>query len=234
MDTRGSSLGRMFCAAWLAASAGAWGHSYENYAGHDAGLCKPADPRSTGALSCSDPLANPCYSGQHCELNGDGNRVCHGHGAWPAGKNQTPACEAYMDSLRDPDPPDPPDPPETPECVCCDGTQLGTGTDPAICPDLCAEWVARLSTVPAACEAPTCHAEQAHCDAYGHHVTHDCAVCDDQNGTCGWTNRHRHPGECPPVNPPPPPERPPVNPPPPPEELPTCDQPVFIIIPLGD
>ena len=36
-------------------------------------------------------------------------------------------------------------------------------------------------------------------ERWGEHETHDCAICDDQNGTCGWERGHRHPGVCPDV-----------------------------------
>ena len=130
-------------------------HSQDGYHGHDAALCKPASPRSTGALACTDPAANPCYSGQQCEtINEHGDERCHGHGAWPAGKNETPACQAYRASQAVRDPPPPSDGTPNNQCTCCDGTQLGTDTTdfPAgSCQDQCDEWVRDLDPLPAAC-----------------------------------------------------------------------------------
>ena len=36
-------------------------------------------------------------------------------------------------------------------------------------------------------------------ERYGEHETHDCAICDEYDGTCGWESNHRHPGACPDV-----------------------------------
>ena len=73
-------------------------------------------------------------------------------------------------------------------------------------------WEGMGLTLPAECAyvpppppPPACHDGPAHCDAYGAHAAHDCAVCDERDGTCGWARHHRHPGQCPPVDPPPPP-----------------------------
>ena len=86
----------------------------------------------------------------------------------------------------------------------------------------------------------TCQHGEA-CDSWGEHeeVEHDCTVCDDRDGTCGWLDGHRHPNQCAndpdwvppddtPVDPPVDPVDPPVDPTddepitPPPPECPVC------------
>ena len=175
-----------------------------NYSGHDASLCPYADGSSAGSVSCSDPAANPCYSGRSTSAHTP-NVGSHGHAGFPDGKENTAACIAYQRAnprathCDDRHCVDPEDSRVFWEhgaadhaCSVCVGGKCGWwGTEEArhrhdgLCPD------------------ETCAHGDA-CDGYGAHQTsdHDCAVCDDQNGTCGWHSGHRHPGQCPPVDPP--------------------------------
>ena len=141
----------------MASDAQAHRNDGSGYAGHDAALCAYAGGVPAGSVACSDPAANPCYSGRSTPAH-TGNVGSHSHAGFPTGKDNTAACQAYKTRNGDPH--------------CTDG----------------------------------------HCapDRYRAHTAadHDCAACDDQNGTCGWNNGHRHPhgqdGYCPnaPVEPP--------------------------------
>ena len=200
----------------FAASASAHRLDGSNYSGHDVTLCAYADGNTAGSVSCSDPAANPCYSGRSTPTHTP-NVGGHGHAGFPAGKATTAACIAYeranprnahCDDRHCIDPEDSrvfwEHSAADHACSVCVGGKCGWwGTQEArhrhegLCPD------------------ETCtHGEG--CDGYGQHETsdHDCEVCDEYDGTCGWHNNHRHPGQCADVV---------VDPPPPAESCECCE-----------
>ena len=211
-----SSLG--WAALFLFLSASAYGHRLDgsNYSGHDASLCAYADGNTAGSVSCSDPLANPCYSGRSTSTHNP-NVAGHGHAGYPPGKATTAACIAFQRAnprnthCDDRHCIDPNDQRVFFEhnaadhaCSVCEngkcgfwGTQEARHRHEGLCPD------------------ETCAHGEA-CDGYGEHdpTDHDCESCDDQNGTCGYHLGHRHPGQCPNII---------VDPPPPAESCECCE-----------
>ena len=274
---------RLLLLLLIAVSPFAFGHRLDgsNYSGHDANLCPYADGVTKGSISCSSPLANPCYSGRSTPSHTP-NVEGHGHAGYPAGKATTDACIAFQranprnthcDDRHCIDPndervfwehddadhacsvcengkcgwwgtqearhrheglcpdeqtdPPPPPPPTVKNCECCPGVSLSAAID-ADCPTECASL---LRQEPAACEVPPpplCAHGDA-CDSWGEHEEdeHLCDVCDERDGTCGWLDGHRHPGQC--ANDPnwvdpndPPVVDPPVVDPPADDECPVC------------
>ena len=205
-------------ALFLFLSASSLAHRLDgsNYSGHDASLCAYADGNTAGAVSCSDPLANPCYSGRSTSTHNP-NVAGHGHAGYPPGKATTAACiafqranprNAHCDDRHCIDPNDQrvffEHNAADHACSVCEngkcgfwGTQEARHRHEGLCPD------------------ETCAHGEA-CDGYGEHdpTDHDCAACDDQNGTCGYHLGHRHPGQCPNII---------VDPPPPAETCECCE-----------
>ena len=202
-----------------------------NYSGHDASLCGYANENLGGSVSCSDPAANPCNSGRSTSSHTPNSRG-HSHAGFPANKEQTQACQDYLARLN------PPPPVVTPPPTCdhgeaCDGYGAHQTSDhdcescdeqDGTCgwhsnhrhPDQCPNAVVDSPPPPCA------HGDA--CDGWGEHeeAEHLCDACDDRDGTCGWLDGHRHPGQC--ANDPnwEPPEDTPADPPADPPECPAC------------
>ena len=209
------------------------GHSHAGF---------PANKSQTQA--CQDylarlnppPVVDPPPPPSTCE-HGD---ACDGYGEHEADEHDCAVCDeqdgtcGWHSNHRHPgqcenvvvDPPPPP-PPTVKNCECCPGVSLSAAID-ADCPTECASL---LRQEPAACEVPPpplcAHGEA--CDSWGEHEEdeHLCDVCDERDGTCGWLDGHRHPGQC--ANDPnwvdpndPPVVDPPVVDPPADDECPVC------------